>query len=280
MQVILPVSKRIARVKADLVEQGIGKNNQVSGGGRYRYRGVDDTMATVAALHVKHGVNVSITMIEDFGVTHSGGVHMCCVMTFAFYSSDNPQDAIIHKVIAEGKDSQDKASGKLHSYGYKNCMFSFYEIPVAGQSIDGYDPRIDNEESDNAPIAEGDTPKESLQSGSKSTKGSKGKGKKADTPSVPETKTEEPPVQSDGGQEAGDSDFEAPETPEDGVKRMKKIASLIMQNPDEANVRQLVTEARWLRDNHNINGDAFDLVRKQAKLAHIANNNSTQAVQA
>ena len=61
---------------------------------------------------------------------------------------------------------------------------------------------------------------------------------------------------------------------------MKKIASLIMQNPDEANVRQLVTEARWLRDNHNINGDAFDLVRKQAKLAHIANNNSTQVAQA
>ena len=275
----LPLSKRVSRVKADLVEQGIGKNNQVSGGGRYKYRGVDDTMATVAALHVKHGVNVSIIQIDDLAVTHSGGVHMSAVMTFAFHSSDDPQDFLQHKVVAEGKDSQDKASGKLHSYGYKNCMFSFYEIPVAGQSIDGYDPRIDNEESDNLPTNEGDTSKESLQSGSKSSKGSKGKGKKADTPSVPEAKTEEPPIQSFSSENAGDPPFEIPLTSEDGIKRMKKIASLIMQNPDEANVRQLVTEARWLRDEHKINGDAFDLVRKQAKLAHIANNNSTQVAQ-
>ena len=279
MKVILPLSKRVARVKAELVESGIGKNKQTKAQGQYKYRGVDQTMHTVSALHVKHGVNVSIIEVSDFGVTHSNGVHMCAVMTFAFMSSDDPQDFLRHVVIAEGKDSQDKASGKLHSYGYKNCMFSFYEIPVAGQSIDDYDPRIDNEEADDTPIAEGDDPKESLQSGSKSTKGSKGKGSQVSASSVPETKTEEPELQSLGSEDAGDPPFEIPLTSEDGIKRMNKIASLIMENPEEANVRQLVTEARWLRDEHKINGGAFDLVRKQAKLAHIQNN-TTQAVQA
>ena len=276
MKVNIPLSKRVARVKADLVEQGIGKNSQVTGGGRYKYRGVDDTMATVSALHVKHGVNVSIIEISNFGIANSGGVHMSAIMTFGFMSSDDPQDFLRHVVVAEGKDSQDKASGKLHSYGYKNCMFSFYEIPVAGQSIDDYDPRIDNEESDNAPIAEGDAPKESLQSGSKSTKGSKGKGSQASASSVPETKTEEPELQSIGSEDEGDPPFEIPLTSEDGIKRMNKIASLIMENPEESNVRKLVTEARWLRDEHKINGGAFDLVRKQAKLAHIQNNTTSQ----
>ena len=81
MKVNIPLSKRVARVKADLVEQGIGKNSQVTGGGRYKYRGVDDTMATVSALHVKHGVNVSIIEISNFCIANSGGVHMSAIMT-------------------------------------------------------------------------------------------------------------------------------------------------------------------------------------------------------
>ena len=148
----LKIEERIALVKKELVETGISKDRKTKAQGQYAYRGVDATMAIVSSLHVKYGINFLISDIKEFNVTATGsGVHIYCLMCFSFYSSDDKSDLVSHWVIGEGKDMQDKSSGKAHSYAYKNGMFSFYEIPVAGQSVDDYDPRIDNETSDDNP---------------------------------------------------------------------------------------------------------------------------------
>ena len=152
----LKIEQRLHHVKRELCEQGISKSKQTNFGGKYKYRGVDSTMGTVSALHAKYGVNFSIDRIEHFHVEKSASVngrgetinntHITCLFVFRFSSSDDKSEYVEHTCIGEGLDQGDKASGKAHSYAYKNGMFSFYEIPVEGQNVDDYDPRIDNEE--------------------------------------------------------------------------------------------------------------------------------------
>ena len=151
---ILKIEQRLHHVKRELCEQGIAKANQTNFGGKYKYRGIDSTMGTVSALHAKYGVNFSIDRIEHFAVAQQGNnTHITCLFVFRFSSCDDKSDYVEHTCIGEGLDQGDKASGKAHSYAYKNGMFSFYEIPVEGQNVDDYDPRIDNEDdSDEASI--------------------------------------------------------------------------------------------------------------------------------
>lgn len=150
----MKIEQRLAQVKRALVAEGIGKGGTTNFGGKYKYRKVEDVMAIVSSLHAKHGVNFSIQKIDHFNVDKAGNeVHMHGLFTMRFSSSDNKDDFIEHVCIGEGYDKGDKASGKMHSYAYKNGMFSHYEIPVEGQGDDFYDPRIDNED-DSKPESE------------------------------------------------------------------------------------------------------------------------------
>ena len=150
----MKIEQRLHHVKRELCEQGISKSKQTNFGGKYKYRGVDSTMGTVSALHAKYGVNFSIDRIDHFAVAQQGNnTHITCLFVFRFSSCDDKSEYVEHTCIGEGLDQGDKASGKAHSYAYKNGMFSFYEIPVEGQNVDDYDPRIDNEDdSDEIPI--------------------------------------------------------------------------------------------------------------------------------
>ena len=146
----LKIEQRIAHVKRELCEQGIAKANQPTLVASISTGGIDSTMATVSSLHAKYGVNFSIDRIEHFNVAQQGNnTHITCLFVMRFSSSDDKGDFVEHVCIGEGFDQGDKASGKAHSYAYKNGMFSFYEIPVEGQDVDSYDPRIDNEASAN-----------------------------------------------------------------------------------------------------------------------------------
>ena len=149
----MKIEQRVAAVKRELCSEGIAKSERTNFGGKYKYRGIDSTMAIVSSLHAQYGVNFSIDRIEHFSVQSQGNnTHITCLFVMRFSSSDNKSDYVEHVCIGEGFDQGDKASGKAHSYAYKNGMFSFYEIPVEGQNVDAYDPRIDNEnDSDQKP---------------------------------------------------------------------------------------------------------------------------------
>lgn len=148
----LTLQQRLALVKRELVEAGIGKNSKQKFQ-NYDYRGVDQVLGVISALHVKHGVNLKVNAIEDFRADQRTDVkgkpftHMTALFEWEFQNSDDAKDFDRCWSIGEGMDSSDKSSGKMQSYAYKTMMFYRYEIPVSGQPVDDYDPRIDNESS-------------------------------------------------------------------------------------------------------------------------------------
>lgn len=147
----LTLQQRLALVKRELVEGGISKDSKQKFQ-NYDYRGVDQVLGVISALHVKYGINVKVDNIIDFNMEHrvdgkgKAVIHMTALYHWCFQNSDDQKDADFCMSIGEGMDTGDKSSGKMQSYAYKNMMFYRYEIPIKGQSTDSYDPRIDNED--------------------------------------------------------------------------------------------------------------------------------------
>jgi len=150
-------------VKRELTEGGISKDKKQKFQ-NYDYRGVEDVLGVISALHVKYRVHVKVREIRDFEmrelVNDKGkkALHMTALYVWEFQNADRPEEVDFCVCVGEGMDTGDKSSGKMQSYAYKNMMFYRYEIPVEGQTIDDYDPRADNEGEDHelAPNRHGD----------------------------------------------------------------------------------------------------------------------------
>ena len=145
------LQQRMALVKRELVEGGISKDSKQKFQ-NYDYRGVDQVLGVISALHVKYGINVKVADIRDFKMEQRVDgkgkpvTHMTALYEWGFVNADDGEDDDYCFSIGEGMDTGDKSSGKMQSYAYKNMMFYRYEIPVQGQTLDDYDPRIDNED--------------------------------------------------------------------------------------------------------------------------------------
>ena len=138
------VHQRIWCVKRELCEMGISKD-QFQKHQKYNYRGVDDVLGAVSALHCKYRLDFAWVAIENLQVKEVGPkIHMTGMNVYRIINIDNGEYS---EFVApgEGMDNGDKSSGKFSSYGYKNALFFKYEIPVKGQNIDEYDPRLDVE---------------------------------------------------------------------------------------------------------------------------------------
>ena len=145
------LQQRMALVKRELVEGGISKDSKQKFQ-NYDYRGVDQVLGVISALHVKYGINVKVADIRDFKMEQRVDgkgkpvTHMTALYEWGFVNADDGEDDDYCFSIGEGMDTGDKSSGKMQSYAYKNMMFYRYEIPVQGQTLDEYDPRMDNED--------------------------------------------------------------------------------------------------------------------------------------
>ena len=145
------LQQRMALVKRELVEGGISKDSKQKFQ-NYDYRGVDQVLGVISALHVKYGINVKVADIRDFKMEQRVDgkgkpvTHMTALYEWGFVNTDDGEDVDYCFSIGEGMDTGDKSSGKMQSYAYKNMMFYRYEIPVQGQTLDDYDPRMDNED--------------------------------------------------------------------------------------------------------------------------------------
>ena len=145
------LQQRMALVKRELVEGGISKDSKQKFQ-NYDYRGVDQVLGVISALHVKYGINVKVADISDFKMEQRVDgkgkpvTHMTALYEWGFVNTDDGEDVDYCFSIGEGMDTGDKSSGKMQSYAYKNMMFYRYEIPVKGQTLDDYDPRMDNED--------------------------------------------------------------------------------------------------------------------------------------
>tara|TARA_Y100000310_G_scaffold86902_1_gene83776 strand:- start:3431 stop:4360 length:930 start_codon:yes stop_codon:yes gene_type:complete len=142
------VYQRILCVKVELCEMGISKDRKQQHQG-YGFRGVEDVLGVVSALHCKYRLDLewrSIDGLETKTASNGKGYHMTGVCTYRIRNVDRPEEYSEFVAPGEGLDNSDKSSGKFCSYAYKNGMFYKYEIPVQGQSIDEYDPRKDVED--------------------------------------------------------------------------------------------------------------------------------------
>lgn len=271
---IKPLSQRILAVKTELARMGISKSKQAPQAmGQFKFRGVDATMNLISKLHSENGVLIRLAGIFNKKTDTSGKmVRTEADLLYEFYNSDNKEDCIESWACGEGKDSGDKVAGKLHSYAYKNMMFTFYEIPTQSQEVESYDPRMDNEDEDTS----GNGEKESSKKGGEDNSGTplKSDTKPAkDTSKAVGSPKEKPTIQSNTSEGDGDpSQPQPPSTPEAGEQRMKDISKLILEVNDSKRIAELVAEARWLKKEHGITGGAFELVRKNAKLVHVRNN--------
>lgn len=135
----MKVYQAMAAVMADLAKVGIGKD-QVNQQQRFKYRGVDDVMNTLAPILAKHGLLI-IPRVQDRVVTEreskSGGTifHTVLRMEFDFVASE---DGSGHTacVIGEAMDSGDKAANKAMSVAYKYAAFQAFCIPLEGTDPD------------------------------------------------------------------------------------------------------------------------------------------------
>lgn len=133
------VYQAMAAVMSDLSKVGIGKD-QVNQQQRFKYRGVDDVMNTLAPILAKHGLLI-IPRVMDRTVTEreskSGGTlfHTVLRMEFDFVASE---DGSKHTatVIGEAMDSGDKAANKAMSVAYKYAAFQAFCIPLEGADPD------------------------------------------------------------------------------------------------------------------------------------------------
>tara|TARA_R100000808_G_C2135661_1_gene144025 strand:- start:646 stop:1521 length:876 start_codon:yes stop_codon:yes gene_type:complete len=157
------LSQRLLAVKTELARQGISKGKQAPAAmGSFKFRGVEATMNIISKLHCEHGVLVRLKDILEKETSKDGKmIRTEATLLYEFSSSDDKNDVQTTIGLGEGKDSGDKVAGKVHSYGYKNAMYTFYEIPTQSQEVESYDPRMDNEDGDSGTgSAEHDKPEE------------------------------------------------------------------------------------------------------------------------
>ena len=127
------VHASIVAVADALREQGIGKDATVSGGGNYKYRGIDSVYAALSPLLAKHHLYIAPVRMEKEPEAVSGKMRL--IRLHITYRVTCAKDGSYIEVVTlgDGMDTGDKASGKAMSYAYKSLMFQLFCIPVVGQ---------------------------------------------------------------------------------------------------------------------------------------------------
>lgn len=128
------VHAAIIQVADALRERGVKKENSVSGGGNYKYRGIDDVYQALSPLLVKAQLYIAPVRIEKEPESLVG-TKMRLIRLHITYRVTCVSDGSFVEVvtIGDGLDTGDKASGKAMSYAYKSLMFQLFCIPVEGQ---------------------------------------------------------------------------------------------------------------------------------------------------
>lgn len=127
------VHASIVAVADALREQGISKNDTVSGGGNYRYRGIDSVYAALSPLLAKHHLYIAPVRMEKEPEAVSGKMRLIRLQITYRVTCSIDGSYIEVVTLGDGMDTGDKASGKAMSYAYKSLMFQLFCIPVVGQ---------------------------------------------------------------------------------------------------------------------------------------------------
>lgn len=123
----------LTQVAQAMRERGVGKNKTNMGGGRYKYRSIDDVYAALSPALADACVFIAPEKVKtevDARAERQRFVRLH-VQYCATCAKDGSQFRF--EGMGEGFDMNDKAVGKALSYAYKTAMFTLFCIPVEGQ---------------------------------------------------------------------------------------------------------------------------------------------------
>lgn len=127
------VHAAIVAVADALREQGIGKDAKVSGGGNYKYRGIDAVYGALSPLLAKNHLYIAPVRMEKEPEAVSGKMRLIRLQITYRVTCSLDGSYVEVVTLGDGMDTGDKASGKAMSYAYKSLMFQLFCIPVEGQ---------------------------------------------------------------------------------------------------------------------------------------------------
>ena len=136
-EVTMNVYNLIAKVSADLCQQGIAKDRGNTQQG-YGFRGIDDVYNALAPIISKHGLVILPRVIsrevsERMGKSGSSLFYVVVEVEFDFVSSHDGTKHTV-KTFGEAMDSGDKATNKAMSAAYKYAAFQTFCIPTEGDN--------------------------------------------------------------------------------------------------------------------------------------------------
>ena len=106
----------------------IAKGKTTTGGARFRFRGIDDVYNAVHPIFVKHGIfSRSETLDLKLNADGKNSIFVWSVRYYFVSTDDGSQ--IATDVIAEGRDTTDKAAGKAMAYAHKYAICQLLSIP-------------------------------------------------------------------------------------------------------------------------------------------------------
>jgi len=119
----------------------IGKESKMSGGGGYKYRGVEDILPSIKILFGRHSIHCApnFTVVSDeSGQGNKGNQRRVVIQgAFRFYASDGSY--VTSTTIGEAMDVQDKAMNKAMTAAYKYALVQTLAI-ADGDDPDAYQP--------------------------------------------------------------------------------------------------------------------------------------------
>lgn len=128
------IFRALSDVQSALSKQGIAKN-QTNSHQRYKFRGIDDVLNTLAPILSESGVLVIPSVVDKeikVGATKNGGVSSHAIVTVEYTLYDRFGDSITHKAYGEAIDTSDKAINKAFTAAYKYFLFQAFCIPIDG----------------------------------------------------------------------------------------------------------------------------------------------------
>lgn len=127
------IFEALVNIANGLREVGISKSKQTTGGGNFKYRGIDQVYAAISPLLVENKVVIIPSRIYREEDVQAGKMRL--VRITVDYQAICAEDgsSVTFQGIGEGCDTSDKAAGKALSYAYKTAMFQLFAIPVEGQ---------------------------------------------------------------------------------------------------------------------------------------------------
>ena len=116
-----------------LRQTGIAKSKTTTGGGNFKYRGIDQVYEAVSPLLCENNVIIRPMHIVREEDVQAGKMRLVRLMVTYQAICSEDGSTMEFMGIGEGCDTSDKAAGKALSYAYKTALFQLFAIPVEGQ---------------------------------------------------------------------------------------------------------------------------------------------------